>query len=121
MNIFQKGSGGNVPNGTNPDPVTCTQLTDLFNQLITKLGRFEVPNPPTTPPPPPPPPVDLTAIDADLKAIAAKLDDPNSCICAWTKRDISDLDAGNALVKAAVQYWDSLGLGDPAISQIVLS
>ena len=66
MNIFQKGGGGNVPNGTNADPVTCAQLTRLFDQLITAIQDFPHEVPPPGPTPGPPPPVDLTAIVAAL-------------------------------------------------------
>ena len=66
MNLLQKGGAQSVPNGTNTDPVTCTQLTGLFAQLITAIGAISVSVPPGTPP-------DLTPIVTALEAIANAL------------------------------------------------
>jgi hypothetical protein len=63
MNLFQKGGAQSVPNGTTTDPVTCTQLTGLFNQLITAIGTISVNVPPGTAP-------DLAPLVTALEAIA---------------------------------------------------
>jgi hypothetical protein len=66
MNIFQKGpSAGTVTGGT-PDPVTCAQLTGLFDKLITAIGSINVNVPPGTAP-------DLAAVVAALEQIDAAL------------------------------------------------
>ena len=66
MNLFQKGGAQSVPNGTTTDPVTCTQLTGLFDQLVTAIGAISVSVPPGTAP-------DLTPLVTALEAIATAL------------------------------------------------
>ena len=66
MNIFQKGAGAGTGNGGNADPVTCTQLTGLFGQLVTAIGSINVNVPPGTPP-------DLSAVVTALQAIDTAL------------------------------------------------
>lgn len=68
-NIFEKiGSGSGSGNGgsSNSDPVTCTQLTGLINNLIAAIGAINVNIPPGTP-------TDLTPIVQALEAINTAL------------------------------------------------
>jgi len=130
MNIFQAGAGGMLPQppGTpvpNPspaaDPVTCTQLTGLFDQLITAIGAITITVPPPPPPPGPPPPIDLTAIDADLKAIAAALSSGGDTATAEIKRLADSNDAADALGLAVAQHWATIYPGDPGTTQLATS
>ena len=41
MNIFQKGNGGGSGGGGTPDPVTCTQLTELVQRILNHLTGTE--------------------------------------------------------------------------------
>jgi len=66
MNIFQKAPGAGGGTGTNADPVTCAQLTELFNQLVTAIGAISVNVPQGTAP-------DLTPIVSALQAIGETL------------------------------------------------
>jgi hypothetical protein len=50
MNIFQRGAGTGSVSGGNPDPVTCTQLTGLFDRLIAAIVDLNVNTPPSAPP-----------------------------------------------------------------------
>lgn len=66
MNIFQKGPGAGTVTGGNADPVTCTQLTGLFGQLVTAIGSINVNVPPGESP-------DFTPIVNALQAIDTAL------------------------------------------------
>jgi hypothetical protein len=66
MNIFQKGASAGTGNGGNADPVTCAQLTGLFDQLITAIGTVNTGG--TAAPPP-----DLSSVVTALGAIAAAI------------------------------------------------
>jgi hypothetical protein len=46
MNIFQKGPGTGTVTGGTPDPVTCAQLTGLFDKLIAAIPTVNVNIPP---------------------------------------------------------------------------
>ena len=100
MNLFQKAPTGTAtPPGTT-DPVTCTQLTGLFDQLISAIAGFTVTVPTPTSP-------DLTPIVTALEAIAAALgalptppagQPPDLSILNAQAQ--SELDARNALAAA---------------------
>ena len=120
MNIFQKGAGAGTGNGGNADPVTCTQLTALFDKLEAAIGSINISIPAPPPLPEPPAPVDLTAIDEDLKAIVAALDNPNDAIAAQLKRIADVIVAEDAAVKAAITYWNGLGFGDANLNQLLV-
>lgn len=120
MNIFEQGPGtGTTPQG-NADPVTCAQLTALFDQLVTAIGAINISIPPPPPIPEPPPPLDLTAIDTDLKNIVTALGSGGDTAAAEIKRIADDEAAALALVKSAIEYWSGLGFGDPSTTQLVL-
>ncbi|MGA8295913.1 MAG: hypothetical protein WB770_02600 [Acidimicrobiales bacterium] len=120
MNLFQKGGAQSVPNGTTTDPVTCTQLTGLFDQLITAIGAIQITFPLAPPTPPVPPTIDLTAIDEDLKAIASALSSGGDTAAAEVKRLADSNDAADALSKSMIEYWTGLGIGDPNVAQLDL-
>jgi len=120
MNLFQKGGAQSVPNGTTTDPVTCTQLTGLFDQLITAIGAIQITFPLAPPTPPVPPTIDLTAIDEDLKAIASALSSGGDTAAAEVKRLADSNDAADALSKSMIEYWTGLEIGDPNVAQLDL-
>jgi len=96
MNLYELKSKGSSSQGSTADPVTCTQLTGLFNQLITAVQSISVtvpkqeppdltplvnaingPPPPANyvPPTPPPPPAIMRKTQADVMAdLAAAVD-----------------------------------------------
>lgn len=76
MNIFQKGAGTGTGSGGSADPVTCTQLTGLFDKLIAAIDNFPHEVPPPGPTPEPQPPVDLTPIVAALTVAPGPLVEP---------------------------------------------
>jgi hypothetical protein len=121
MNIFQKGPGAGTVTGGTPDPVTCAQLTALFDKLTAAIGSISINVPPGTPPDLTPLVTPLDAIDADLKAIAARLEAGDPTLDEWLNADTKERSDNLALVLSAIQHWNSLGFGDPAINQLLLS
>ena len=121
MNLFQKGGAQAVPNGTTTDPVTCAQLTGLFNQLITAIGSINISVPPAPPSPEPPAPVDLTAVIAALDALVAAVKALGPFDSADLHTIAESFSNADALATAVVAQWATLFPGDPGTSQLVLS
>ncbi len=119
MNLFQKGGAQAVPNDTTTDPVTCAQLTGLFNQLITAIGAINISVPPAPPSPEPPAPVDLTAIDADLKNLQTTLAALENCLCNSANGTSATAAAIQAKWIELVQLNVNEGLIDAETAQIV--
>ena len=119
MNLFQKGGAQSVPNGTTADPVTCAQLTALFDQLIAAVGAIQITFPPAPPTPEPPAPLDLTAIDADLKALQTTLADLQKCVCDGANGTSTTAAAIQAKWIELVQLNVNEGLIDAETAQIV--
>jgi hypothetical protein len=121
MNIFQAGAAGSGSTPAPADPVTCTQLTGLFSQLVTAIGEINISNPPAPPSPEPPAPVDLTDVIAALEAIEAALNNPSDDVAAQLKRIADMMAAERATVQGVLQKWASLGFGDDDISPILFA
>lgn len=66
-------------------------------------------------------PVDLTAIVDALDNLATKTGDLETCLCAWLQQDRADGVATLAKQKQVTQYWQSLGLVDGPLAQILAS
>lgn len=122
-NIYEKiGSGSGSGNGgsSNSDPVTCTQLTGLIDNLIAAIQAINISIPPTGPTPEPPPAPDLTPIVTALEQIAAALGNPNGDVAAQVKRIADVMVSDDARGRAVIEYWNGLGLVDPNLAQILL-
>jgi hypothetical protein len=119
MNIFQKGAGAGAGAGGSADPVTCTQLTGLFDKLTAAIGSISITIPPTPPIPEPPGPVDLTAIDADLKNLQTTLADMQKCVCDGVNGTSATAAAIQAKWLELVQLNVNEGLIDAETAQIV--
>jgi hypothetical protein len=65
--------------------------------------------------------VDLTPLVDAVNKLAAVIQNMPADVAAQVKRLADGNDVAEAKVKAAIQYWRSLGIGDPAVNQIVLS
>lgn len=121
MNLYEKGIGGGGPVGAPADPVTCTQLTGLFKQLTDAIAAINISIPPPPPLPEPPPQIDLSAIDADLQAIAAALKNPSDDVAAQLKRIADVIVSDDARGQAVIEYWNGLGLVDQSLAQLLLA
>jgi hypothetical protein len=65
--------------------------------------------------------VDLTALTAALDGLNQNLGALEKCVCDWLTKDQAAKDASEVKAKAAIQYWSSLGIGDPQLTQVALS
>ena len=121
MNIFQKGPGTGTTGGGNADPVTCAQLTGLFDKLTAAIGSISITIPQPPPIPEPPGPVDLTAIDADLKNLQTTLATFEKCVC--DALNIPNTTAANLEAKwrALVQADIDAGFINATDAQILFS
>lgn len=100
MNLFQKSGAQAVPNGTTTDPVTCAQLTGLFNRLITAIGGINVSVPPGTPPDLTPLVTALEAIGTALNKLLTPTEGQPPDLSVLNAQAQSELDARNALAAA---------------------
>jgi hypothetical protein len=121
MNIFQKGAGAGTGNGGNADPVTCTQLTGLFDKLTAAIGSISITIPPPPPIPQPLGPVDLTAIDADLKNLQTTLATFEKCVCDALNIPNTTADNLEAKWRALVQADIDAGFINATDAQILFS
>ena len=121
MNIFQQGAGAGAGAGGNADPVTCTQLTGLVQRVLNHLNELNATIAAIPGQLPAPPAIDLTGIDADLKAIAAAIGNPNDAVAAQVKRLADANDAADALGLAVAQHWATVFPGDPGTTQLATS
>ena len=108
MNSYQRGAAATTPpatppatpNGTTTDPVTCAQLTGLFNRLITAIGGINVSVPPGTPPDLTPLVTALEAIGTALNKLLTPTEGQPPDLSVLNAQAQSELDARNALAAA---------------------
>ena len=121
MNLYEQGKKDSGDGATQADPVTCAQLTRLFDHLIVAIGEMKIPVPPAPPPPPPPPLIDLSAIDADLKNLQTTLAAFAKCVCDAMSGGVSIAPDLQVKWVALVQSDVEAGLINAADAQTLLS
>lgn len=123
-NIYEKlGSGSGSGNGgnSNSDPVTCTQLTGLIDNLIAAIQAISISIPPPGPTPEPPPAPDLSAVIAQLEALVSAVNQFEQCVCNALAGTPSGTLVDDAQGKAIVDYLNGKGLIDDPLDQVLSS
>jgi hypothetical protein len=104
-----------------PDQACCDEIVSALGGIATATTAAGEAVAKALSPAAPTPAVDLSAIDTDLKNLIAVLQGGGGTAAAQIKRLADANDAADALAKAAIEYWGSLGLGDPSVAQLVSS